>query len=75
MTMQNYRYKSEFAEMLRAEGEVLGEAKSVLMILEERGVPVSESVRKRIQNCEDPALLDQWLLRSLKITAAEELFG
>ncbi|MFC4012752.1 hypothetical protein ACFOY2_36350 [Nonomuraea purpurea] len=115
MTMQNYRYKSEFAEILRAEGEAigeargkalgealgeargkalgkalgealgeargkalgkaLGEARSVLKILEERGVPVSESVRERIQNCTDPALLDQWLLRSLKVTTAEELFG
>ncbi|MEQ4721456.1 hypothetical protein [Nonomuraea sp. B19D2] len=74
MTMQNYRFKSEFAEMLRAEGEARGEARSVLKVLERRGVPVTESTRERIMACTDHALLEGWLLRSLEVTTAEELF-
>ncbi|GAA3224796.1 hypothetical protein [Nonomuraea helvata] len=70
MAMQNYRFKSEFAEMLRDEGK----AASVLMILEDRGVPVTESIRERIMACTDRTLLENWLLRSFKVTTAEELF-
>jgi hypothetical protein len=78
MVMQNYRFKSEFAEMLRAEGraegEARGEAKSVLKVLEQRGVPVPEPIRERVLACTDPALLEDWLVRSLKATTADELF-
>ncbi|MFI7126750.1 hypothetical protein ACIBQ1_13730 [Nonomuraea sp. NPDC050153] len=74
MAMQNYRFKSEFAEMLRAEGEARGEAKSVLKILEQRDIPVSDSTRERVLACTDLALLESWLVRSLKATTAEELF-
>lgn len=78
MAMQNYRYKSEFAEMLRAEGraegEARGEAKSVLKILEQRNIPVSDSIRERVLTCTDLALLESWLVQSLKATTAEELF-
>ncbi|MEV6032224.1 hypothetical protein AB0L65_13795 [Nonomuraea sp. NPDC052116] len=82
MAMQNYRFKSEFAEMLRAEGraegqaegEARGEAKSVLKILEQRNIPVSDSIRERVLACTDLALLESWLVRSLKTTTAEELF-
>ncbi|SDH48792.1 hypothetical protein [Nonomuraea jiangxiensis] len=78
MTMQNYRYKSEFAEMLReegrAEGMAEGEAMSVVKVLEQRGVPVTASVRERILACTDLELLESWLIRALKATSAEELF-
>ncbi|TMR91249.1 hypothetical protein [Nonomuraea basaltis] len=82
MTMQNYRFKSEFAEMLRAEGraegeacgEARGEAKSVLKILEQRDIPVPEPIRERILACTDLTLLESWLVRSLKAATAEELF-
>ncbi|MGI5287665.1 hypothetical protein ACQEVF_30600 [Nonomuraea polychroma] len=74
MTMQNYRFKSEFAEILRSEGEARGEAKSVLRILKRRGIPVTESVQERILGCTDLALLETWLDRSFEVTTAEELF-
>ncbi|MGN9838407.1 hypothetical protein ACTMTI_09840 [Nonomuraea sp. H19] len=78
MSMQNYRFKSEFAEMLRAEGraegEARGEAKSVLKVLEQRSIPVPEPTRDRILACTDLTLLESWLVRSLKATTAEELF-
>ncbi|HEX4817249.1 MAG TPA: hypothetical protein VFV66_31290 [Nonomuraea sp.] len=74
MTMQNYRFKSEFAEMIRSEGRAEGEAKAVLKVLEQRDIPVPGSVRDRILACTDLTLLDSWLTRSLKITTAEELF-
>jgi hypothetical protein len=78
MTMQNYRFKSEFAEMLRdegrAEGRAEGEAVSVLKILKRRGIPVTDSIRERILGCTDTTLVDTWLDRSFEVTTAEELF-
>ncbi|MFI7697801.1 hypothetical protein [Nonomuraea sp. NPDC049480] len=78
MTMQNYRFKSEFAEMLRnegrIEGEARGEAKSVLRILKRRGIHVTESARERILSCTDLALLETWLDQSFEVTTAEQLF-
>ncbi|MEU6778375.1 hypothetical protein ABZ912_04170 [Nonomuraea angiospora] len=74
MAMQNFRFKSEYAEMLRAEGRAQGEAKSVLKILEQRDIPVSDSIRERVLACTDLALLESWLVRSLTATTVEELF-
>jgi hypothetical protein len=90
MTMQNYRFKSEFAEMLRsqgraegeargrAEGEARGraegEAKFVLKALEQRKIHVPEPIRERILTCTDLTLLETWFTRSFKVTTAEELF-
>ncbi|MEV4011603.1 hypothetical protein AB0J35_13960 [Nonomuraea angiospora] len=74
MAMQNFRFKSEYAEMLRAEGRAQGEAKSVLKILEQRNIPVPDSIRERVLACTDLALLESWLVRSLKAATVEELF-
>jgi hypothetical protein len=46
----------------------------VLKILEQRNIPVSDSIRERVLACTDLALLESWLVRSLKTTTAEELF-
>ncbi|MGW0806555.1 hypothetical protein [Nonomuraea sp. NPDC002799] len=80
--MQNYRYKSEFAQMLRTEGEAIGEARgeaigeanAVLQVLQERGIVISEPVRERVMSCVDIPLLRSWLTKSLHVTSAEQLF-
>ncbi|TDD48071.1 hypothetical protein E1286_16065 [Nonomuraea terrae] len=87
MAMKTYPYQGEYAEGLlatgraegraegEAEGEVRGEAKSVLKLLEGRGVPVSEEARERVMGCQDPSVLDAWLLRAIQVESADELFG
>ncbi|WP_049572191.1 hypothetical protein [Nonomuraea sp. SBT364] len=74
MSTKTYRYQSEYAQQLRAEGEARGEARSVLKVLRQRGVHVPDPVRERITGCTDVNLLDEWLIRSLKVTSVEELF-
>jgi hypothetical protein len=66
-----YPYQGEYAEGLQAEGE----AKSVLKVLEGRGIPVSEEVRERVMSCHDPAVLDVWLLRAIQAQSADEIFA
>ena len=83
MSTKTYRYQSEFAQQLRAEGrlegrvegEARGEARSVLLLLERRGVPVTAAARERIEQCTDTALLDAWLIASLTAASVEELFA
>ncbi|MEQ4721457.1 hypothetical protein [Nonomuraea sp. B19D2] len=59
----------------QAEGEIRGKSKAVLMILEERSVPVTEAIRWEIRWCKDLDILDRRLLQPLKVTTAEELFA
>ncbi|PZG16259.1 hypothetical protein C1J01_21620 [Nonomuraea aridisoli] len=71
MAMMTYPYQGEYAERLHAEGE----AKSVLWVLEGRGVPVPEGARERVMGCRDMALFDAWLLRAIEVASADEFFG
>lgn len=62
------------ADMLKAQGEVIGEAKAILRNLKNRGVPVDKHSRDRIAACSDADTLDTWLDRSVTITGIAELF-
>jgi hypothetical protein len=57
--------------MLRAEGQ----AKSVLRILKNRGIPVDAHSYNRIITCTDVETLDTWLDRSLTVTEVTDLFA
>ena len=59
------------AEMLRAEGQ----AKSVLRILKNRGIPVDAHSHNRIITCTDVETLDTWLDRSLTVSKVTDLFA
>jgi hypothetical protein len=74
MTGQKYRYQSEYAEMIRSEARAEEEAKSILRVLERRGVSIPEAVREQIKSCTDTDLLDQWLDRSATANRIEDLF-
>jgi hypothetical protein len=55
--------------------EAVGEAKSVLRNLKNRGIPVDDHSRSRIMTCADVETLDTWLDRSLTVTEVTELFA
>lgn len=74
MKTRSREYKSDFARHYYAEGEAKGEAKSVLIVLEARGVPVSEEARVRIVGCTDLAVLESWVVRAMTAGSVEELF-
>jgi hypothetical protein len=78
MASGNYEYQSEFAKTHqakgRAEGEARGEARSVLTVLDARGLLVSAEQKERITACTDLELLGRWLRKAVTARSAEELF-
>ncbi|KAA9380924.1 hypothetical protein F5972_07515 [Microbispora cellulosiformans] len=56
-------------------GEARGEAKAILLVLESRGLRISDEARERIRLCEDPEQLDAWARGAAVITSVDELFG
>jgi hypothetical protein len=59
----------------RAEGEAAGRAKSLLRMLDMRGVDIPEEAREKITGCGDTELLDQWFSRAFVAASAEEIFA
>jgi hypothetical protein len=55
-------------------GEAKGQAKALLQVLEQRRVPVSASIRRRVLSTRDERQLQRWLDCALSIASAEELF-
>lgn len=84
MTTTSHRYQSEFANRYfnqgeakgraegRAEGHAEGEAKTLLNILDARGIAVPDDVRTRITNCTDSEQLQIWARRA---ATAEKIEG
>ncbi|GAA4784789.1 hypothetical protein GCM10023220_05300 [Streptomyces ziwulingensis] len=64
-------YKSYISDELRAQSR----AEDVLLVLEQRGLAVSDEVRGRVTECADPDLLRQWLTRAVTVPEAEAIFG
>ncbi|TDD91431.1 hypothetical protein E1293_02275 [Actinomadura darangshiensis] len=77
MKLENHEWQSDFALRHiaegKAEGKAEGEARSVLLVLDARGISVPNDVRERICECSDTDQLERWLQRAATITSAEEL--
>lgn len=56
-----------------AAAEARGEAKSILKILEGRGIAIDPAQREEILYCSDLDRLDRWLLRATLASSADEL--
>jgi hypothetical protein len=59
----------------KAEGEAKGEAKALLKILTRRGLTLTAEQRRRIMECTDVAMLEDWLDRALSVSSAAELLA
>ncbi|MFE1014190.1 hypothetical protein ACFW4M_23225 [Streptomyces sp. NPDC058794] len=72
-------FQSETAQNLRAEGReegrAEGRAEDILLLLERRGVVVSEGERARIVGCRDVDVLGVWFSRAITASSAAEVFG
>ncbi|WP_405687330.1 hypothetical protein [Streptomyces sp. NBC_00057] len=72
-------YKSPLSEEIRdegrAEGRAQGRAEGLLLILDVRGIAITDETREKITSCDDPQLLHQWLNRAATAATAEELFA
>ncbi|MER6416415.1 RpnC/YadD family protein [Streptomyces humidus] len=67
-------YKSYISEEIRDEGRAQGRAEDILLVLEARGLDVSDEVRARVTGCDDPDLLRDWLTRAVTASSAESIF-
>lgn len=82
MAVGTYEWQSDFAreyvgigrEEGREEGAALGVARSVIAVLETRGLAPSSEVRERVEACTDLQTLDQWLRVAMKVDRPEDLF-
>ncbi|WP_340376371.1 hypothetical protein U5640_15445 [Streptomyces sp. SS7] len=45
----------------------------MLLVLEARGLGVTDEIRERITACDDPDLLRTWLTRAVTMEAAEDI--
>jgi predicted transposase/invertase (TIGR01784 family) len=59
----------------RAEGEAKGEAQAILMVLEARGLAVTDAQRTRILGCTDLERLERWVRRAVTVKTAAALFS
>jgi len=59
----------------KAEGEARGKAEALLLLLDTRGLAVSEEQRERVMSCRDTAQLEEWLRRALSARSVDELLG
>ncbi|WP_214408676.1 hypothetical protein [Sphaerisporangium fuscum] len=75
MATKPHAYISETRAKGRAEGRAEGEAKTILLVLETRGLPVTDAQRERITSCTDTDQLEQWARRAVVVAATGELFG
>lgn len=57
------------------EGEARGQAKSLLTLLETRGIKVSATMRAKILACTDAETLDRWLKNAVHASSAAEVIS
>lgn len=67
-------FRSETSQRLRAEGRAEGRAEDIVLLLEQRGVPVAEEARRRISECREPDVLEAWFTRAVTATSTEAVF-
>lgn len=74
MKLEEYEWQSDFAIQHQAKGRAEGEAHAILVVLQSRGIHVSDDARERITGCTDKEQLERWLKRTAKVQSADELF-
>ncbi|MEV8229681.1 hypothetical protein AB0P41_27125 [Streptomyces sp. NPDC079167] len=63
------------SEEIRDEGRAQGRAEGLLLILEARGIALTDDLRQKVTTCTDPELLHRWLHRAATATTTEEVFA
>jgi hypothetical protein len=82
MASGDYEFQSDFAKRYIAKGMTEGMAKgvaegcakSVLAVLEARGLRASDEGRARILACTNVAQLDTWIRKAVSVNSVDELF-
>ncbi|MEU7739684.1 hypothetical protein [Nonomuraea sp. NPDC049158] len=79
MATETYVYQGEYAQSLLAKGVAKGRVEEdiecLLMVLETRGMALSDGDRERITTCGDIARLRLWMKRAVLASTVEEIFA
>lgn len=75
MAVDTSFFTSSISQEIRAEGEVKGRVKNILLLLEGRSIPVSDTDRERVTSCDDLDALDRWFRRAITATSTTEVFA
>ncbi|MEU0952351.1 hypothetical protein ABZ353_08305 [Streptomyces niveus] len=67
-------FREEGREQGRTEGRAEGRARDILLVLETRGIAVSDDVRERIGSCRDSVLMKSWFEHAVTADSAEKIF-
>lgn len=72
-------YKSVISEEIRDEGRAQGRAQARaearLIVLEQRGLELSDEAHERITGCDDPDVLRRWVARAVTVSSVDEIFA
>ena len=75
MATSGYQYpQSDFAKKHYGEGKLEGRQKSLLRFLAARSFVIDSATRARIEQCTDPAQLDQWIDRAATASSLDDIF-
>ncbi|MGH8878036.1 MAG: hypothetical protein ACRD0P_11935 [Stackebrandtia sp.] len=82
MTAGTFAYQNDYARELEAKGEkrgiangiAQGEAKSIFLVLNHRGIAIPTDARERIESCADSAVLEVWMSRALEASDISDVF-
>jgi hypothetical protein len=72
--MQTKEYKNDFFDRAEAQGEVKGEAKSLVIVLEARGMHLTAEQYDQVMSCTDIDKLDLWLRRAVVAMSVGDVF-
>jgi hypothetical protein len=83
MQLRNFKPRSEWGRNLLAKGEAdglakgeaAGRAKSILELLDARGLSPDATLRQRIVACTDLAVLERWFRRATTASSLDEAFA
>ena len=75
MEPQIKQFFSEAHQRSYAKGEAKGKAESVMKILQQRGLAMTDEQQRQILSCTDVATLDRWLDRVLSVASVDELLA
>ena len=70
MAMDTSFYRSPFSQQLRAEGGAV----VLLRVLHTRGITLTDQQRARIEGCDQPDQIEEWVDRAMIATRAAEVF-
>lgn len=72
--MQTKEYKNDFFDRAEAQGMAKGKAESLVVVLEYRGMHLTDEQNDRVMSCTDADQLDLWLRRALAATSVGDVF-